>query len=103
MFLLAATRLILEKNNNHILAIFCIIFPKIDIISDAIIAIAEMLKFFSTNFFVTLQSMTVPYFMSKAFFYQDLCMGGEEGCTMRPPSPRDIIRQQYPGADRAKK
>ena len=56
-----------------------IIFQKIDIISDAIIAIAAILKLFFYQFFVTLQSMTVPNFMSKAFFYRDLRRGVRGG------------------------
>ena len=41
--------------------------------------------------------MTVPNFMSKAFFYQELCrMGGH----YVPPFPLGMIRQKYPGADR---
>ena len=60
--------------------------------------IAATLKFFFDHFFfVTLQSMTVPNFMSKAFSYQDLSRrgggGGRSGC-------RGMIRQKYSGADR---
>ena len=43
--------------------------------------------------------MTVPNFMSKAFFYQDL-RRGEGGALC---APLDMIRQKYPGADRVKK
>ena len=43
-----------------------------NIISDVIIPIAAISKNFFTIFFVTLQSMTVPNFMSEAFSYQDL-------------------------------
>ena len=42
-------------------------FSKIDIISDVIIPITAILIFFSTSFFVTLQSMTVP--INVALFY----------------------------------
>ena len=47
---------------KHILVIFCIIFQKNDMSSDVIIAIATVLIFFPTTFFVTLQSITVPNF-----------------------------------------
>ena len=40
--------------------------------------------------------MTVPNFMSKAFFYRDL-RGGEGG-----DLPQGMMRQKYPGADRVK-
>ena len=70
---------------------FCIIFQKkIGIISDVIILIAAILKNVVHFFFRTLQSMTVPNFMSTAFSYRDLRRGwGREGGT---------IRQKYPGA-----
>ena len=42
------------------------IIPIVDMISDMIIPIAAILKFFSIIFFVTLQSMTLLNFMSKA-------------------------------------
>ena len=85
---------------KHILAIFRIIFQNIDIISDVIIAIAAILKFFSTNFFVTLESMIVPNFISKAFFYQDLGRRVRVGhyCPL-PPLGHDQTKK-YPGADR---
>ena len=44
--------------------------------------------------------MTVPNFMSKAFFYQDLRGGSGRG---RYVPPGGMIRQKYPGADRVKK
>ena len=47
---------------------------KIDIISEVIIFIASILKFFPP-FFATLQSMNVPHVMPKTFFYQDLRRG----------------------------
>ena len=39
--------------------------------------------------------MTVPNFMSKAFFYQDLCRRAL--C-----APRGMIRQKYPGVENNK-
>ena len=69
IFFLAVTRLILN-------ILIDIINDIIDIIDDVIIAIAAILNFFFYQFFVTLQSMTVPNFMSKAFSYQDLRRGG---------------------------
>ena len=42
--------------------------------------------------------MNVPNFISKAFFYQDLCRGWHYVL----PS-RGMIRQKHPGADRVKK
>ena len=68
-----------------------------DIVNDVIIPIAVILKIFFYHFFVTLQSMTVPNFMSKAFSYQDL----GSGRTMCPPWC--MIRQKYPGSDRVNK
>ena len=67
--------------------------------------IAATLKFFFDHFFfVTLQSMTVPNFMSKAFSYQDLSRrgggGGEEWVHYVPAPFRGMIRQKYSGADR---
>ena len=44
--------------------------------------------------------MTVPNFMSKTFFYQDLCR--EVGGGGVPPY-RGMIRQKYPGADNVNK
>ena len=82
---------------KNILAIFRKIFKKIEIISDAIIPIAAISINFYTIFCVTLQSMTVPNCMSKAFSYQDLRRG--RLCT---PIPRGMVRQKYPRANRVK-
>ena len=57
---------------EQILTIFCIIFQKVDIISNVITAIAAILKKKIEQFFLTMQSKAVPNFMSKGFFYQDL-------------------------------
>ena len=56
--------------------------------------------------------MTVPNFMSKAFFYWDLRrlegggeftqVGGGGGALCVAPPPQGMIRQKYPGADRVK-
>ena len=51
-------------------------------------------KKYVSNFFVTLQSMTVPNFMSKELSFQDL----RRGALFTPL--RGMIRQKYPGADR---
>ena len=63
--------------------LFALFFKKIEIISDVIIPVTAILKtffyhffFFFFFFFVTLQSMIVPNFMSKAFSYQDLHNAG---------------------------
>ena len=60
--------------------LFALFFKKIEIISDVIIPITAILKIFFYHvfffFFVTLQSMIVPNFMSKAFSYQDLHNAG---------------------------
>ena len=45
--------------------------------------------------------MTVPHFLSKTFSYQDL-RRGEGGGALCSSSPPGMIRQKYPGADRAK-
>ena len=66
IFFLAATRLNLEK--KHILAIFCIVMSSS--------LQLQFKKKISTIFFVILQSMTEPNFMSKAFSYQDLRRSG---------------------------
>ena len=50
-----------------------------DITSDVIIPIGAILKIFFYHFFVTLQSMTMTNFMSKAFSYQDLRWKGMGG------------------------
>ena len=60
----------------------------------------QFLKFFSTIFFATFQSITVPNFMSKELSYQDLRRG--RGCYV-PRSPLGMIRQKYPGGYRVKK
>ena len=59
-------------------------------IGDVIIAIATILKIFFCHFFVTLQSMTVPSFMSKAFSYQNFCRMGGEGTTRPLPPPCQV-------------
>ena len=50
--------------------------------------------------------MTVPNFLSKAFFYQDLCRGegGGKGAGAHYvlPLPRGVIRQKYSEADKVK-
>ena len=59
--------------------LFALFFKKIEIISDVIIPVTAILKTFFYHFFfffVTLQSMIVPNFMSKAFSYQDLHNAG---------------------------
>ena len=66
IFFLAVTRLNLEK--KHILAIFCIVMSSS--------LQLQFKKKISTIFFVILQSMTAPNFMSKAFCYQDLRRSG---------------------------
>ena len=53
----------------------CSFLEKHDIISDVIIPIAAILKNIFYIFFVTLQSMTKPKFLSKTFSYQDLGRG----------------------------
>ena len=58
---------------------------------------------FSANFFVTLQSMTVLNFMSKALFYQDLCRGGGGGEHYVSTSPSGAWSDKNnPGANRVK-
>ena len=74
MIFLAVTRLILEKNNIFY-PFFTYFFKKINIISGVIIPIAAIFKNVFYNFFVTLQGITMPSFMSKAFSYQDLTSG----------------------------
>ena len=80
------------REKEYILAIFCKNILKTDIISDVIIPITTSLKIFSIIFFVTLQSMTMPNFMIKAFSYQDLCRG-DTMC----PSPRALSDKNTPG------
>ena len=87
IFFPAVTRLILEK--KHILAIFGIIFQKIDIISDIIIPIAAIFKNFFNILFVALQSMTLQFPIKKHFPIR-----------IQDALPRGMIRQKYPGADR---
>ena len=74
MIFLAVTRLILEKKNIFY-PFFTYFFKKINIISGVIIPIAAIFKNVFYNFFVTLQGITVPSFMSKAFSYQGLTSG----------------------------
>ena len=54
-----------------------------DIISNVIVPIAAILKK-KIYHFVTLQSMTMPSFMSKAFSYQDIRMGSTKNQTKIP-------------------
>ena len=67
-------------------------------INDPFIPIAAVFcnitKYDCSKFFVTLQSITVPNFMSKAFSYQDLCV--------LPSTPWVMTGQRYPGTDRIK-
>ena len=78
--------------------LFALFFKKIEIISDVIIPIIFFYHVFFFFFFVTLQSMIVPNFMSKAFSYQDLHNAGST-C---PSLIRGMIRKKYPRGDRAK-
>ena len=88
---------------KHIVAIFRLIFQKIDIVSDVIIAIAATLKFFFYQLFCNIIKYDCAKFLVKAFFYQDLCRwvgrGGEALCA----PPWCMIRQKYTGADRVKR
>ena len=66
-------------------------------ISDVIILIAALFQFFSSIFFVTIQSMTVPIFPSKPFSYEDLRMRQHY-----VSFAQGMIIQIYPEADRVK-
>ena len=79
---------------KHILAIFRIVFPKIDIISDVIIAITSSLKFFFYQFFCNIAKYDCAKFHVKSIFLSGFMQGG----TMC--SPRGMIRQKYPRADK---
>ena len=74
---------------KQILANFRIIKNN-NIISDAIIPTVAIWKTLLYHFFVTLQCMTVPYFMAKSIFLSGFTQGG------------GVIRQKHPGTDRAK-
>ena len=93
IFFLAVTRLILEKKY---FSQFLHNFSKklTSLVTPSSLQL-QFRKLFCNIFFVTLQSMTVPNFMSKTFSYQDL-----RSVTQR--SPWRMIRQKYPGADRVK-
>ena len=77
---------------KDILAIFRIIFQKIDIISDVIIAIAAILKFFFYQFFCDIAKYDCAKFHVKRFFLSGfmqevLCVS--QGI-IRQKSPRQI-------------
>ena len=91
----AAAKLILEK--KHILAVFRIIFQKIDIISDVIIAIAAVLKFFFYQFFCNITKYDCAKFHVKNVFLSRF-MQGEALCA----TPWGMMRQKYPGTDKVK-
>ena len=91
IFFSAVTRLILK----HILAIFRIIFQKIDIISDVIIPIAAILKKIFYHFFCNIKKYDCAKVHVKSIFLS----GFTQGETLCAP-PRGMIRQKYLGADR---
>ena len=76
--------------------LFALFFKKIEIISDVIIPVTAILKTFFYHFFffffVTLQSMIVPNFMSKAFSYQDLHNAGSTCPSLIRGMSEKIIR-----------
>ena len=84
---------------KHILAIFRIIFQKIDIISDVIIAIAAILKFFFYQFFCNITKYDCAKFHVKSIFLSGF-MQGDTLCA--PTHPWGMIRQKYPGANTVK-
>ena len=83
-------------SKKHFLAIFRIILQKTDIISDVIIAIAAILKFFFYQFFCNITMYNCAKFHVKSIFLS----GFMQGSTLCPPPPRGMIRQRYPRADR---
>ena len=84
-----------------ILAIFRIIFQKIDIISDVIIAIAAILNFLFYQIFCNITKYDCSKFHVKSIFLSGFMQRGRgRGGHYVPPSSRGMIRQKYPGANR---
>ena len=94
IFFLAVTRLILEE--KRILVMFRIIFQKIDIISNVIIAIAAILKNFFYQFFFNMTEYDCGKFHVKSIFLSEFTLG--EGGHNVPLS--GMITQKYSGPDR---
>ena len=92
IFFLAATRLNLEK--KHILAIFHLIFQKIDIISDVIIPAAAILKIFFYHFLCNITKYDCAKFHIKSIFLSGFTLGA---LCVPLPSTQTMMRQEYPG------
>ena len=75
---------------RQILSIFCIIFQKIDIISDVSIAIAAILKFFFYQYFCNTKKCDCAKFHVKSIFLSGFMQG--EGGGRYVPSQTKIPR-----------